>query len=169
MAKQGLDTQQNFRSKGIKLKDRDSIIFLYYFFVIKMVQRREERITLSPVALLFLGMRGLQAHQRLNVTFEPILYGSWGSQIRRKVIAVRKTYNDLRVGSNPSGCLHGGRKILREGTAFILVYMQTFQWEGTSKDHVWLWCHNVLWISIKNSFSTQRTRTPITYNTSVFL
>ena len=76
MAKQGLDTQQNFRSKGIKLKDRDSIIFLYYFFVIKMVQRREERITLSPVALLFLGMRGLQAHQRLNVTFEPILYGS---------------------------------------------------------------------------------------------
>ena len=79
MAKQGLDTQKNFRLKGIKLKDRDSIIFLYYFFVIKMVQahaKREERITLSPVALLFLGVRGLQAHQRLNVIFEPILYGS---------------------------------------------------------------------------------------------
>ena len=31
---------------------------------------------------------------------------------------------------NPIGCLHGGRggrKILREGAAFILVYMKTFQ------------------------------------------
>ena len=124
---------------GIKLKDPDSIIFLYYFFVIKMVQahaKREEGIKLSPVGLLFLSMRGFQAHQRLNVIFEPILCCSWGSKIRRKVIAIRKTYNDLRVGSNPSGCLHGGRKILREGTAFILVYMQTFQWEATSKDYV---------------------------------
>ena len=61
---------------GIKLKDRDSIIFLYYFFVIKMVQahaKREEGIKLSPVGLLFLSMRGFQAHQRLNVIFEPIL------------------------------------------------------------------------------------------------
>ena len=38
-----------------------------------------------------------------------------------------KTYNDLRVGSNPSGCLLGGRKIPGEGTAFILVYMETFR------------------------------------------
>ena len=90
--------------------------------MIKMVQghaEREEGIKLSPVGLLFLSMRGFQAHQRLNVIFEPILCCCWGSKIRRKVIAIRKTYNDLRVGSNPSGCLHGGTKILREGTAFI--------------------------------------------------
>ena len=44
--------------------------------------------------------------------------------------------NDLRVGSNPSGCLRGGKKILREGAASILVYMQTVQREATSKDRV---------------------------------
>ena len=106
---------------------------------IKMVTsacKKEEGLKLSLVGLLCLRVWGLKAHQRLNVILKPILCCRWASKIRRKVIAIRKTYNELRVGSNPSDCLHGGTKILREGTAFILVYMQTFQWEATSKDHV---------------------------------
>ena len=158
----------------MKLKDRDSNIFLYYFFVIKMVQahaKREEGIKLSPVGLLFLSMRGFQAHQRLNVIFEPILCCCWGSKIRRKVIAIRKTYNDLRVGSNPSGCLHGGRNERsykrRNGVYFGLHANITVRGHVKRLRH-WLWCHNVLWISDQDSFSTQRTRAPTTYNTSLF-
>ena len=83
---------------------------------------------LSPVGLLCLGLRGWKAHQSLNVILiKLIICCSWGSEIRGKQSAIRKTYNDLLVGLSPSGCLHGGKKILRKGTAFILVYMQTFQ------------------------------------------
>ena len=150
---------------GIKLKDRDSIIFLYYFFVIKMVQahaKREEGIKLSPVGLLFLSMRGFQAHQRLNVIFEPILCCSWGSKIRRKVIAIRKTYNDLRVGSNPSGCLHGGRNNPKRRNGVYFGLHENIPVRGRLKRlRHWLWHHNVLWLSDKNSFSTQEPEHPL--------
>ena len=108
-------------------------------------------------------MRGWKAHQRLNVILKPILCCSWGCQICGKLVAIRKTYINLRVGSNPSGCLFWGRKILR---------LFWFTCKHSSERHVtrpplWLWRHSVLWYSDKNSFSTQRTGASITYNTSI--
>ena len=92
---------------------------------------------------------------------------SWASEIRAKVIAIRKTYNDLRVGSNPSGCLLGGKK--RGSSVYFGLHANI-----PVRDHVADYCviarHNDVWISDKNSFSTQRYRTPIiTYNTSFLL
>ena len=91
---------------------------------------------------------------------------SWASEIRAKVIAIRKTYNDLRVGSNPSGCSLGGKK--RRSSVYFGLHANI-----PVRDHVADYCviarHNDVWISDKNSFSTQRYRTPITYNTSFLL
>ena len=92
---------------------------------------------------------------------------SWASEIRAKVIAIRKTYNDLRVGSNPSGCLLGGKK--RRSSVYFGLHANI-----PVRDHVADYCviarQNNVWISDKNSFSTQRYRTPIiTYNTLFLL
>ena len=128
--KQGPHIQQNFTATSIKLNGSDFFLIIVLVFhswnVHKRVQKTKEGLKLSPVGLRCLGLRGWKAPQRLNLVSKPILRCSWANKIRDKLNAIRKIYNDLRVGSILSGCLLGRRKIPGGGTAFILVYMQTF-------------------------------------------
>ena len=78
---------------------------------------------------------------------------------------MRKAYNDFRVGSNPGSCLHGGRKILRKETAFILVPDR----EATPKGHVTDYGVTTFYEFLTRIPSQlKEPEHPFTYNTSVF-